>query len=92
MTGGTTTIRTQVAVNDAVFSLAHGQDDGALRAAIEAAVAQGGRFVSFMVVGSREVSVLFTPHTSVAFSTETVAYDERDDGDPDVPFGGFFDE
>ena len=92
MTGGKTMIRTQMAVNDAVFSLANGQDISSLKAEIETAVSQGGRFASFVVVGNREVSVLFSPHTSVAFSVETVAFDERDDGDPDIPFGGFFDE
>ncbi|WP_026096047.1 hypothetical protein [Microbacterium sp. B19] len=85
-------IRTQMAVNDTVFALAQGQDISSLKAAIETAVAQGGRFASFVVVGNREVSVLFSPHTSVAFSVETAAFDERDDGDADIPFGGFFDE
>ncbi|MFF8188233.1 hypothetical protein ACF044_13365 [Microbacterium sp. NPDC016588] len=92
MSGGKTMIRTQMAVNDAVFALAQGQDLDALKNRIESAVAQGGRFASFVVVGNREVSVLFSPHTAVAFSVETVAFDERDDGDADVPYGGFFDE
>lgn len=92
MSGGKTMIRTQMAVNDAVFALAPGQDIEALKKRIEDAVGHGGRFESFVVVGNREVSVLFSPHTSVAFSVETVSYDERDDGDPDVPYGGFFDE
>ncbi len=92
MSGGKTMIRTQMAVNDAVFELAQGQDIEALKKRIEDAVGHGGRFESFVVVGNREVSVLFSPHTSVAFSVETVSYDERDDGDPDVPYGGFFDE
>lgn len=92
MNGGKTLIRTQMAVNDAVFALAQGQDIEALKARIEGAVERGGRFESFVIVGNREVSVLFSPHTSVAFSVETVAFDERDDGDADVPYGGFFDE
>ena len=85
-------VRTQLAINEAVFFLAQNQDIDALKERIESAVERGGRFASFVVVGNREVSVLFSPHTSVAFSIETVAFDERDDGDADVPFGGFFDE
>lgn len=92
MDGGHTMVRTQMAVNDAVFALAQGQDIEALKGRIESAVERGGRFESFVVVGNREVSVLFSPQTSVAFSTETFEFDERDDGDPGVPFGGFFDE
>lgn len=90
MNGGKTMIRTQMVVNDAVFALAQGQDIASLKSEIETAVAQGGRFASFVVVGNSEVSVLFSPHTSVAFSVETVAEDDR--GDPDTPFGGFYDE
>ena len=92
MSGAQTMIRTQMAVNDAVFALAQGQDLDDLRRRIETAVDLGGRFVSFVVVGNREVSVLFSPGTSVALSVETVVYDERDDGNLGVPFGGFFDE
>ncbi|SIS02454.1 hypothetical protein [Microbacterium sp. RURRCA19A] len=92
MNGGKTMIRTQMAVDDAVFALAQGQDIETLKARIESAVDRGGRFESFVVVGDREVSVLFSPHTSVVFSVETVAVDERDDGTADLPYGGFFDE
>ncbi|MBN9212398.1 MAG: hypothetical protein BGO45_15760 [Microbacterium sp. 71-36] len=92
MNGGKTMIRTQMAVGDTVFALAQGQDIEALKARIESAVDRGGRFESFVVVGDREVSVLFSSHTSVLFSVETVAFDEREDGDADLPYGGFFDE
>jgi hypothetical protein len=81
-----------MAVNDAVFALAQGQDLDDLRRRIETAVDLGGRFVSFVVVGNREVSVLFSRGTSVALSVETVVYDDRDDGNPDMPYAGFFDE
>lgn len=92
MSGAQTMVRTQMAVNDAVFALAQGQDLDDLRRRIETAVDLGGRFVSFIVVANRQVSILFSPGTNVALSVETVMYDERDDGNLDVPFGGFFDE
>ncbi|CAH0180148.1 hypothetical protein [Microbacterium sp. Bi128] len=85
-------VRTQMVVNDAVFALAQGQDVDDLKARIENAVDLGGRFESFVVVGNREMSMLFSGRTAVTFSVETVSYDERDTGDADLPFGGFFDE
>lgn len=92
MSGAQTMVRTQMAVNDAVFALAQGQDLDDLRRRIETAVDLGGRFVSFIAVGNRQVSILFSPSTNVALSVETVVYDHRDDGNLDMPFGGFFDE
>ncbi|MFZ8755868.1 hypothetical protein ACO03V_00450 [Microbacterium sp. HMH0099] len=89
--GEQTMIRTQVAVNDAAFYLAQGQSHEELMRKIEEAVKAGGRFVTFTVVGNREVSVLFTVSTSVALSVETVQYDVRDNGELTEPFGGFFD-
>ncbi len=88
---GRTMVRTQIAIDEASFFLAQGQDALELRSRIEDAVHAGGRFVSFVVVGNREVSVLFTPHSRVALSVETVPYDARDTGDADEPYGGFFD-
>jgi hypothetical protein len=88
MIGGKTMTRTQMVVNDAVFALVQGQDIEALKRRIESAIERGGRFESFVVVGDREVSVLFSHRTSVAFSSETVAFDEWDDGDPGVPLDG----
>ena len=82
-------ILTQMAVNGAVFALAQGQDVAALQHRIESAVEHGGRFESFVVVGNREVSVLFSSHTSVTFSTGVVD-DERDDGTAAPTFGDFF--
>jgi hypothetical protein len=79
-------------VNDAVFALAQGQDVEDLKKRIENAVDHGGRFESFVVVGNREMSMLFSSRTAVTFSVETVSDDERDSGDADSPFGGFFDE
>lgn len=83
--------RTQIAVNDSAFYLAQGQPAEDLIRSIEEAVHAGGRFVSFTVVGNRQVSVLFTAATSVALSIETVQYDARDNGQLAEPFGGFFD-
>lgn len=85
-------VRTQMVVNDAVFALAQGQDVEDLKKRIEDAVDRGGRFASFVVVGNREMSMLFSSRTTVTFSVETVGYDERDTGDADLPFGGFFDD
>jgi len=85
-------VQTRIAVDEASFLLAQGQDLPELRSRIEEAVHAGGRFVSFVVVGNREVSVLFTPHSRVALSVETVQDDPRDTGDADDPYGGFFDD
>ncbi|KEP75630.1 lipoprotein [Microbacterium sp. SUBG005] len=87
-----TMVRTQIVIDDASFYLAQGQDLHDLERRIEAAVHTGGRFERFVVVGNREMCVLFTPHTRVAMAVETVLFDPRDTGDPGVPFGGFFDE
>lgn len=86
-----TMVRTQIAVDASSFYLAQGQDADELRGRIEEAVRSGGRFENFVVVGNRQMSVLFTPHSRVVFSVETVQYDPRDTGDADEPFGDFFD-
>jgi len=88
---GQTMVQTQIAIDEASFFLAQGQDLPELRSRIEQAVQAGGRFVSFVVVGNREVSALFTPNSRVALSAETVEYDARDTGDADDSYGGFFD-
>ncbi|MDF2993440.1 MAG: hypothetical protein K0S37_3954 [Microbacterium sp.] len=88
---GETMVRTQMAIDDASFSLAQGQDLDLLKRCIEEAVQAGGRFVTFIVVGNRNVSALFTAHSRVALSVETVQFDPRDTGDSGDPFGGFFD-
>lgn len=86
-----TMVRTQVVVDDAGFHLAQGQSIDDLKRQIEAAVAAGGRFVDFIVVGNRTMSVLISSVSRVVFSIETVPYDPRDDGDDAAPFGGAFD-
>lgn len=86
-----TMTRTSVAVNDHVFALAQGADLDALHRDIVAAVHRGGGFVELMVVGNRNVSVFFTPTTTVISSVETVPLDARDDGDHLSPFGGQYD-
>lgn len=91
MTPAETMVRTQAAIDDAVYLLAQGQDLDALKEQIEAAARSGGGFVDFTVVGNREVSVLVTAGTRVVFSVETVRYDERDTGDQAAPFGGLYD-
>jgi hypothetical protein len=85
-------VRTQIAIDEHSYYLAQGQDLHALERRIEDAVHTGGRFEHFVVVGNREMRVLFTPRTRVAFSVETVQYDPRDTGDAEEPYGGFFDE
>lgn len=92
MSTSQTMVRTQIAIDDHAFFLAQGQDVDGLQARIEDAVRAGGRFERFVVVGNRQMSVLFTPMSRVAFSVETVQYDPRDTGDSDEPLGGFFDE
>nr|WP_307327244.1 hypothetical protein [Microbacterium sp. SORGH_AS_1204] len=87
-----TMVRTQIAIDDHAYFLAQGQDIEKLQARIEDAVRAGGRFERFVVVGNRQMSVLFTAASRVAFSIETVQYDARDTGDEDQPFGGFFDD
>ncbi len=87
-----TIVRTQIAIDDSSFLLAQGQDIDELQRRIEAACEAGGRFVSFVVLGDRRVTALFTPHSRVIFSMETVRDDPRDTGEAEKPFGGFFDE
>jgi len=86
-----TMTRTQVAVNDVGFLLAQGQDVEELKTRIEAAAQEGGRFVDFVVVGNRVVSVLVSLATHVVISVGTVDFDPRDTGDDTAPFGGAFD-
>lgn len=84
-------VRTEVSINGRSFYLAQNQDPHELQRRIEGAVDSPGTFVSFTVVGNREVSVLITPRSQIVFTLETVAFDDRDTGDSDFPFGGFFD-
>lgn len=86
-----TMVRTQVVVNDTGFYMAQGQDLDELKERIEDAAKSGGRFVDFVVVGNRVVSVLITFGTQVVMSVETVQFDPRDTGDDTAPFGGAFD-
>lgn len=86
-----TMVRTRVAVDDVGFDLAQGQSIDELKRQIEDAIGARGRFVDFVVVGNRIMSVLITSASRVAFSIETVQYDPRDDGDDAAPFGGVFD-
>lgn len=65
MSDEATVVRTVMAVDDATFSLAPGQDVDDLERRIEAAVHDGGRFERFSVTGDREVRVLFTAHSRV---------------------------
>ncbi|QEW04955.1 hypothetical protein [Microbacterium lushaniae] len=87
----TTMVRTEIVVNGESYLLAQGHDVSELRREIEDASRSGGRFVEFIVVGNRAVSVLVSPRTEVVISVQTVQFDARDTGDDDAPFGGFFD-
>ncbi|KAA9153674.1 hypothetical protein F6B41_07020 [Microbacterium lushaniae] len=84
-------VRTEIVVNGESYLLAQGHDVSELRREIEDASRSGGRFVEFIVVGNRAVSVLVSPRTEVVISVQTVQFDARDTGDDDAPFGGFFD-
>lgn len=86
-----TMVRTEVTIDGRAYFLAQGQEPEELRRRIEAAVDSPGAFVSFTVVGNREVSVLITPRSQVVFTVETVQFDARDTGDSNFPFGGFYD-
>lgn len=86
-----TMVRTELTINGRAFFLAQGQDPADLRRRVEEAVATPGAFVTFTVVGNREVSVLITPTSQAIFTVETVQFDARDTGDADFPFGGFYD-
>ncbi len=86
-----TMVRTEMAINGGTFLLAQGQDVEVLKRRIVDAVRTDGQFVEFVVVGNRQVSVLFSETTQVTFSVETVQFDPRDTGDDTEPFGGAFD-
>jgi hypothetical protein len=83
--------QTQVAVNGATFSLAPGEDVGALKRRIVDAVRADGGFVEFAVAGSRQISVLFTARTQAVFLVETVQLDPWDGTEEATSFGGSFD-
>lgn len=85
-----TMVRTEMVVNGISYFLAQHHDLGDLKQRIEAAH-NSGKFVDFVVVGNRTVSVLISPGTTVVFSVETVEYDGRDTGDDSHPYGGDFD-
>ncbi|MDR6689144.1 hypothetical protein J2X55_000043 [Microbacterium sp. 1154] len=91
MSDSETMVRTQISVDGSTFFLSQGQDLAGLQKRIEEAVRSGGRFESFVVVGNRVMSVLFTARSRVVVSVETVQYDPRDTGDAGDPYGGFLD-
>ena len=84
-------VRTEVTIDGRSFFLAQGHEPDDLQKQIEAALETPGRFVTFTVVGNRQARVLITPRSKVVFTVETVPYDERDTGDNEFPFGGFYD-
>lgn len=86
-----TMVRTHVAVNDIGFVLAPGQDVEVLKEEIESAARSAPRFVEFVVVGDRSVSVLMSAGTQIVISVETVPVDHRADLDDIVPFGSAYD-
>jgi len=84
-------MQTAIVLDGESYLLAQVQDLSDVKRRIEEAVKTSGRFVDFVVVGNREVSVLITPHSRVTLSVSTVMFDSRDTGDVDFPYGGFFD-
>ncbi|MGH3691018.1 MAG: hypothetical protein ACRDT7_12745 [Microbacterium sp.] len=86
-----TMFRTRIALNDAGFFLAQGQDVADLRRRIEDAVHAGGGFVEFVAAGDRSVSVLISSASKVVISVESVVFDALDDADDALPYGGEFD-
>ncbi|MCE0509056.1 hypothetical protein V8Z69_16470 [Microbacterium aurugineum] len=92
-TGGEmyTIMRTRIALNEAEYFLAEGQDVADLRRRIEEAMRSGGGFVEFDVAGERSVSVLISSTTQVVISTSTADEGGHDDGDGGTPYGGEYD-
>ena len=86
-----TMVQTELTINGESALLAQGSDIDDLKQRIEAASATTGRFIDFVIVGNRGMSVLITPTTQVAVTVSTVQFDERDTGDEDAPFGSFYD-
>lgn len=91
MADAKTMVQTEATLDSVSYLLAQDQDVADLRRRVEEAVQTAGTFVDFVVVGNREVSVLITPHSRVTISTSTVAFDERDTGDLEFPYGGYYD-
>lgn len=91
MTAAKTMIQTEAIFDSVSYLLAQDQDVADLRRRIEEAVTTSGAFVDFVVVGNRQVSVLITRQTRVTISVSTVAFDERDTGDLEFPYGGYYD-
>ncbi|KQZ23798.1 hypothetical protein ASD43_05085 [Microbacterium sp. Root553] len=86
-----TMVQTEITFDGTSFLLSQDQDVGELRHRIEEATRGTGTFVDLVVVGNRSVSVLITPRSHVTISVATVAYDSRDTGDLDYPYGGYYD-
>lgn len=86
-----TTERAHIAINDAGFLLAHGQDIGELKGRIESTVRDGGGFVDFVVQGDSTVSVFLSHASHIVISVETVVDDGGDPDDDASAFGGPFD-
>lgn len=86
-----TMVRTELMIDEHGFFLAQGHDHDVLKRRIEEAAHSGGRFVDFVVVGNRAVSVLISTGTRVVFTIETVQFDARDTGYEGDPYGGDFD-
>jgi len=84
-------VRTEVTIDNVPFLLAQDQNIDELKRRIETATQSGGRFVDFVVVGNREVSVLITATSHVVVSVQSVPFDPRDTGDEEQPYGGMFD-
>jgi phosphosulfolactate synthase (CoM biosynthesis protein A) len=86
-----TMIQTEIRADGVTYLLAQDQDLGELKRRIEDAIATAGRFVDFVVVGNRQVSLLVTPRSQVSIAVATVLFDARDTGDVDFPYGGHYD-
>ena len=91
MSEAQTMVQTEVNFDGVSYLLSQDQDVHDLRDRIENAVKTPGTFVDLVVVGNRAVSVLVTPRSHVSISVATVAFDARDTGDVDYPYGGYYD-
>lgn len=74
-------------VDGVPHDLAQGQDISQVKEAVVQAAQDGAGMVSSVtLVGNRVLDVLVTPGTPIAFESEAVPEDVRDDDDLGVPF------
>ena len=84
-----TVVRTEVDINGRSYFLAQSEDPADVKRRVQEAAP--GTFVDFTVTGNRSVSVLISSGAQIVITTETVAFDPRDDQDAGAPYDGVLD-